>query len=306
VHAIMKHWHPMLGRDLHIPWPPGSPAPAPAPVPYMTMSTMMGIGVTAMYAPTHMSQGMGMTMNVGTDIGPMIAHIGTPSNTMPIEMPLSSSKSYFGPSNVLAGGKPIAAGLLGNTNMNLNCGTPIPVPFGQVIVLNTHYVSMSLADILGGAMAMATDFAIQAALQLVGSRLGDAVGGAIARRMSQRVFQRSLFNGLLRGDKWAETSALLRQMDWDSRAPAIIGEVFGQVQGFWTGGPMGADAATFGLPTGADMAEEAAWGEDTSTADVNRSAGEDAGDAVWNYLDGDGAEDLPMGDYPASSGPPMA
>lgn len=299
MHAIMKHWHPMIGRDLHIPWPPGSPAPAPSPVPYVTASTLLGLGITALYAPTHMSQGMGMTMNMGTDIGPMIPHVGAPSNLLPIEIPLSSSKSYFGPSNHLAGGKPIAAGLLGNTNPNLNCGTPVPVPFGEVIVLNTHYVGMSLADILGGMAAMASDFAIQSILQVAGGRLSSRVGSAIARRLSQRVFQRSLFQGLMRGDKWAQANAVLRQMDWDRRAPDIIGEVFGQVQGFWTGGPMGADAGTFGLPTAAGDASD-------SSQEGARGLGESAGEAIDDYLNDDGVEDLPMGDYPETSGSPMA
>ena len=33
--AVLKDFHPMIGYDLHIPWPIGSPAPLPAPVPYV-------------------------------------------------------------------------------------------------------------------------------------------------------------------------------------------------------------------------------------------------------------------------------
>lgn len=285
----------MIGRDLHIPWPPPSPTPAPSPVPYVTFSTMFGLGFMCTYAPTHMSQGMGFTMNVGTDIGTMIPHVGAPSNLLPIEIPLSSSKSYFGPANTLAGGKPIAAGLLGHTNPNLNCGTPVPVPFGEVIVLNTHYVGMTLGDILGGAAAMLCDWVIQSALQYVGGKASGAIASRIAARLSPRVFQRALFSGLMRGDKWAQTNALLRQMKWDSRAPEIIATAVGNVLSFFTGGPMGADMGTFGGDPYVGKKSEGA-------SDWARDQGQAAGQAITDFLNSPAVDEHPMGDYPTPSG----
>jgi hypothetical protein len=311
MHAVMKHWHPMIGRDMHIPWPPGSPTPAPSPVPYVTASTMLGIAVTASYAASHQSQGLGMTMQMGTDIGPMIPHMGAPSNLLAIEIPLSSSKSYFGPSNDLAEGKPIAAALLVNVNPNLNCGTPVPLPLGTVIALNTHYVGMSFADICGGLGAMASDWVVQSALQYFGGRLGSKLAGKLfASRLGQyitgkvgaKIHQRALFRALMSDEKWASVAALDAARAWERAAPAIFDETVGQVVGFFTGGPMGADADTIGGP-GSTLAGEAGQ----RSQDRARGAGEAVGGALDNYLGDPSVEDHPMGDYPApSSDAPVA
>lgn len=290
-HAVMKHWHPMIGRDMHIPWPPGSPSPAPSPAPYVTTSTLLGLGITASYAPTHQSQGMGMTMQVGTDIGPMIPHIGTPSNLLPIEIPLSSSISYFGPGNYMAGGQPLAAALLGMTNPNLNCGTPVPLPVGEVIALNTHFVGMSLGDILGGLGAMAADFVVQSALQKVDLGISGRLSSYLSKKLSPVVYQRTLFRQLMKGSKWPQTNALTRQWKWDDTAPQVIGEAIDQVSGFFTGGPMGADAATLGLWTPAGAGGEAA--QETSRG---------AGEAVGDYLEDPAIDEYPAGDYPTPDG----
>lgn len=299
-HAVMKHWHPMIGRDMHIPWPPGSPSPAPSPAPYVTTSTLLGLGITASYAPTHQSQGMGMTMQVGTDIGPMIPHMGTPSNLLPIEIPLSSSISYFGPGNYMAGGQPLAAALLGMTNPNLNCGTPVPLPLGEVIALNTHFVGMSLGDILGGMGAMLTDFAIQSALQRGGGRLtskagnylaGTRLGSYLSNKVGSVVYQRTLFQQLMKGSKWPQTTALTAQWTWEKAVPHVLDEAVGQVAGFFTGGPMGADAATLGLWTPAGAGGEAA--QETSRG---------VGEAVGDYLENPGIDEYPAGDYPTPDG----
>ncbi len=298
MHAVLKHWHPMIGRDMHIPWPPGSPAPAPAPVPYFTSFLMLGLGFMSSYAKTHFSQGIGMTMQMGTDIGMMIPHIGAPSTLLPIEIPLSSSKSYFGPANHQAEGKPIAAALLVQVNPNLNCGTPVPLPLGTVIALNTHYVGMTLADVMGGLGAMLSDFVIQAALQVVGGRVTGAVsgrlGGAIASRLSARVYQRALFRALMRGDKWAHMNAVMRQLGFERWVNArTVSTAIENTIGFFVGGPMGLDAGTFGGPT-------AAGGPSDDSQSWARGQGEALGNAIDNYLSSPSVEDY--GDYPEPSG----
>jgi hypothetical protein len=89
---------------------------------------MMGTGLTAKYATTHVQQGFGTTMQVPTDVGPMIPHIGPPSQTLPIDIAFSSSKSYFGPTSTETQNERIAAALAGHMNPNLDCGLPIPTP----------------------------------------------------------------------------------------------------------------------------------------------------------------------------------
>src|SRR6266540_4294623 len=149
-HGVLKHWHPMIGCDWHVPWPPGSPSPAPSAVPYVSFSTMYGWSITASYANDVLSAYWGLTMLKVTDIGPMIPHIGPPSVLMLLEIPLSSSKSYFGSSRYVSKGKPVAAALLWHLNPNLNCGSPVPTPTGCVIAFTTHEVDMTWGDIFSG------------------------------------------------------------------------------------------------------------------------------------------------------------
>jgi hypothetical protein len=62
----------------------------------------------------------------GTDIGPLIPHIGCPSLLTPLDILLSSSASYFGPSSYMVAGAPVAAALIINVNLNLNCNWCCP------------------------------------------------------------------------------------------------------------------------------------------------------------------------------------
>lgn len=253
MHAILKTWHPMLGVDFHIPWPPGSPAPAPAPVPYKTGMALFGTGLMSSYAPSHNTMGMGCTMQQGTDIGTLIAHIGAPSLTLPIEWVFSSSKSHFGVSRYKAEGKPIAVALLLVANPNLNCGTPLPTPTGVVLALNTHFVGMTLADFLGGLAFMAADFLLQAVLQ----KLGDRGAGFIARRLVPPVMSRTAAKAALRsrGVPGRAINAAARALrdSQRTRAASAYGRVVTRgvpvaVSGV-AGGPMGADLGLAGVPT---------------------------------------------------------
>jgi hypothetical protein len=176
MHAVLKHWHPMVGVDLHIPVvpPPGPPAP------YYTFHTLAGTYITSKIAWTHASQGVGFTMQEGTDIGPFILHSGPPSVTLPVEWVLSSSKSHFSSSAYMADGERVAVALMMIVNPNLNCGTPVPTPFGFVLAFNTHMVHMSLADYMAGYISLFVDFGLQSLLQwgtgralgAISSRLG--------------------------------------------------------------------------------------------------------------------------------------
>ena len=151
--AVMKHWDIMIGIDVHTCWPPGSPYPT-GPKPYLVCMLMTGTMLTAQMAFTAVTFN-GWTMQRGTDIGPLIPHIGPPSLLTPIDMLFSSSASYFGPSSHTVEGAPVAAALLMVVNPNLNCHFFGPAPTGFVLCFTTHYVGMTIFDILFGVISMA-------------------------------------------------------------------------------------------------------------------------------------------------------
>jgi hypothetical protein len=209
--AVLRAWHIMVGRDMHIPWPPGSPAPAPAPVPYITTAPMIGIlpMVTSKCTATVFADSLCSMMVRGTDIGPMIPHVGPPSTTLPIEMLTSGSKSHFGITKWKVKdqtGAPgcVAVAMLGVVNPNLNCGTPVPLPMGFVIAPTTHLASMTLGDAISGLCMMGWDFVIQGSLYYFGKKvldpaakkLVDYVAGRLGVGALSRVAARQLARAL--------------------------------------------------------------------------------------------------------------
>ncbi|HOS97503.1 MAG TPA: hypothetical protein PLR71_06170 [Deltaproteobacteria bacterium] len=281
--AVLKHWHPVMGVDFHIPWPPGSPAPAPTPAPYKTASIMAGTGLTSKMATTHNQQGFGLTMQVPTDVGPMIPHMGPPSQTLPIDIAFSSSKSYFGPTSTESQNERIAAALAGHLNPNLDCGLPIPTPTGMVLALTTVYTNMTLADVMFGFNAMAIDFCVQSILNALGNQMGNAMGpylGYMFGRFAPRMMTKAAAKALLRSrggvpeniiNQAARNLARSRNQaaaDFFTALPARTGNAANAIIGFFGGGPMGADAGTLGMPT----------------------PGGALGNAAQNYLNGPGPE----------------
>jgi hypothetical protein len=269
---VLKHWHPMVGIDYHIPWPPGSPTPLPAPAPYYTAQLLIGLFPTIFSKPipSHITDGYAITMEQGTDIGSLIPHIGVPSVILPLELAFSYSKSYFGASRYLAENKVMACALLVSVNPNLNCGTPLPTPTGFVLALTTHIVEMSLADVLTGLFRMALDAALQWALSKFGGALSSRLGRAIARRMVPSVWVNAYCRGANLGleHAWAQAyaRAAAREAGFNIRTAT------GVAVGFIMGGPLGADAGTFGAPTpGGWVASQV--GGDSEAEDANARAG---------------------------------
>ncbi len=260
-HAVMKDWHPMIGVDLHICNPP-PPAPPIPMTPYRTAMLLHGTAgwfLTTRYCPTHHSAGLGVTMARGTDIGPLIPHIGPPSITLPIEVAFSASKSHFGPRNYVekdnTGGKNhIAAALGGFINPNLNCGTPCPTPTGMVLALNTHGVGMTPGDIAAGMTQMVVDVALQTALGYLGNGVGAALGylaKKVGPQVLTRVAARNLYRNLPKaarpvGLKFGDAAKLLRakQAARVARWNSGIGRGLGVFINVFGGGPMGADAGS--------------------------------------------------------------
>jgi len=176
---VLIEWHPMVGLDLH-----GELTTTPPPVevpmaPHLTAATLNWIIPAAMTQKTFATFVSARIMQRGTDIQSLIPHIplAPPAIALaPVMTVFSGSKSHFGPRSVEVEGTPVAVGLLGIANLNLNCGD-IPMPSGWVLAPNTVVAGMKLGDVLGGLFAMASDAAIQYAMNKV---LGDAFGPGIA------------------------------------------------------------------------------------------------------------------------------
>jgi hypothetical protein len=252
-HGVLKAIHPMLGCDRHIPWPPGSPSPLTAPASYFTIYTMLGTSLTATYTTKLFTDSMFPTMIKGTDIGPLIPHIGTPSVTLPVEMVFSSSKSHFGSSRYKTEKGPAAVSLFYAINPNLNCGTPLPTPTGFVLALATHRVDMTWGDLFAGVMNMVVDFIIQKFLNKWGSKFGDWLGKKLSDRVLNRLFQACLKDwGPMAGTELAQVVAGLQARGMLTEALSFLplakygGTAAGTALAFFVGGPMGADIGTFG------------------------------------------------------------
>jgi hypothetical protein len=159
---VLKNWHPMIGADPHDLMPPGSPS-ITGKAPYFCVSILMGTGVTAKWGPSTESH-YGWTMQRTTDIGPLIPHFGAPNLLLPLIWLFSGSKSYFGSTQVLSEGKPVAVAVAKTINMNLNCAGPTkwpPWPWNVVMAFTTHEAEFTKGDFWAGLAQMAVDSAVQ-------------------------------------------------------------------------------------------------------------------------------------------------
>lgn len=246
-HGVLKGFHPMIGIDMHQMLVP--PAPLTPPAPYNTVQILYGLGgLVATHSKTIFTDSFGPTIMKGSDIGPLIPHIGGPSVLLAVEIPLSASKCHFGSSKYKCKEGTVGVSMLFAINLNLNCGTPVPTPTGTVIAVATHRVDMTMGDILAGIGNMAGDLLMQSALQWAGGK----VGGAAAKGLG------SLYGHI--GAALIEHGApafILGPMFRLGMTRGIAGRLLGRfgdtvagtVIGFFTGGPMGADAGTFGAST---------------------------------------------------------
>jgi hypothetical protein len=262
-----------------------------------------GAGVLAgLTKPTEkqMTDCFSMTMLKGTDIGPLIPHIGPPSVTLPVEMLFSSSKSHFSSSRYQAAGQQVSCALLVYVNPNLNCGTPCPTPTGMVAAITTHMVDMTWGDVFAGLLAMAADALIQFLLNKLGSFLGGKLSSFLSEKLFDGFMVKFLGEALQGGgdvvlaEMWAGVMAAAKSEKIGNIAGAVASTVFG----FLVGGPMGADIGSFG-GYGKDADGNAITPGGTGSSKVEDFAeglGQKAGKALDNYLDGP-----PKGDFPLPS-----
>lgn len=176
--CVLIEFHPMVGVDLH-----KEMAPVPPPVPFaphITAATLNWVLPAATANTVRATWAHARIMQRLTDIQSFVPHIPlTPPAVLlaGVYTIFSGSKSYFGPSSVMANGSPIAIAMQVIANLNLQCGD-IPTPTGCVIAPNTVVAGMTWGDFWGGLFQMATEAALQAALNKLLGPFGD-VGGSI-------------------------------------------------------------------------------------------------------------------------------
>jgi hypothetical protein len=170
-HCLLLELDPMLGVDFHGEIT-ATPVPAPAPfIPHVAGMFLHGwtpLG-PSMTVRSKTAANYLRIVQKGSDISFGIIHVPTPVwppcvLAVIITTVGSGSKSYFGPTSVVAEGTPVASALIPPAyNINLNCGT-IPTPTGNVLAPCTVVTGMTWGDILGGLVAMVIDCALQAAM----------------------------------------------------------------------------------------------------------------------------------------------
>ena len=272
--GVLKHFHPMIGYDLHAVMPPGSPVPGP-PGPHIAMSSLMGTGATAQMGPTEFSH-FGWTILRGSDIGPLIPHAPlAPNCLLPLILLSSGSKSHFGSSQFLVKDKPAACALLVVVNPNLNCADPCPMPLDGVIALTAHFVEMTLGDIISGLVHMAADAALAWAINSLGTKVFSG--------LSQRLYENALFGPMMamfeRMGSGRVSTWLLRNNFQEMMAKgffAVLGRV---VAADLVGFPLG-----YSFPVNLFGTGDQALGSDS------RGVMEDTHDAIQRYIDSPSVE----------------
>ena len=76
-HGVLKGFHPMIGIDFHQVLVPPAPL-TPAPVPHNTVHVLYGMfGLVATHSKAIFTDSFGPTIMKGSDIGPLIPHVGS-------------------------------------------------------------------------------------------------------------------------------------------------------------------------------------------------------------------------------------
>ena len=239
MHNLLRPYHVMVGCDLHNEVTATIP-PAPAPmIPHVVGHVMQGSGIMSTVLMTGDDvKALGTKiMQRDTDIGWFIPHVPIPPYPpcalLPLIIAFSGSKSYFGPSSVLANNKPIAGALLVVVNLNLNCADPCAMPLNVVITWGNVVCGMSVGDILGGILAMGIDAAITFGFNKLGGWAGGKAFGNVAN-----VFFKKLGEGVigqlaqqLFGSPLGYTNAPLHYLFGDNASVGNWGTALGHAAG---------------------------------------------------------------------------
>jgi hypothetical protein len=202
--------------------------------------------------------GMGMTMIRGTDIGPLIPHVGTPQYLLPVTILMSASKCEFGATSVMTPEGPIAVAVAAVVNFNLNCMGPTcpPLPLGLVPAVATEAAGFTLGDFLGGLAALVFDSALQ---YLINRAFGSAAVSGFFERVGARalgpLMQRlGTWGSSGSVGSWIATAAIARaSTERGTQLGMLLGlgvvdQLLPSAVSLLVGGPLGADIGL--IPTG--------------------------------------------------------
>lgn len=180
--CILSQWHPMMSFEPETVIIP--PAP-PVIAPFFAISVLNGIPfIGSATVANSVASSFGNTLQMGTDIGKLIPHFGTPNLNLILVIAFSKSKSVFGSSMVMAEGKPVATACLVVANLNINCASPVSWPIAAVSAPNTAMAGMSLGDYIAGIVEMGVTMVIDHFMGQIGERVGNRIAGRIASRIS--------------------------------------------------------------------------------------------------------------------------
>ncbi|MBZ5638494.1 MAG: hypothetical protein LAO51_07000 [Acidobacteriia bacterium] len=239
MHIVLRQYHVMAGCDYHNEVT-ATPPPVPAPmIPHVVGHVMQGWGITATALMTDDKvKALGTKiMQRDTDIGNGIIHVPIPPYPpcalLPLIIPTSGSKSYFGPATVLAQGKPIAGAVLIVVNPNLNCADPCAMPLNVVVAWGNVVCGMTIGDILGGILAMGIDAAITFGFNKLGGWAGGKLFGKITNVFFNKMAEGLLSQAIqqLTGSPLGYTNAPLHYLLGDNASVGNWGAALGHAAG---------------------------------------------------------------------------
>lgn len=170
---VLKQHDVMVGIDIHEAIVP--PSPTPIKLPHAVCAQIDWVKDGKDLHHSVLIQGKAAVSQLH-DIGHWIPHV-CPNLLLPFIIGFSSSHVLLASSTVLVEGKPMAAGPF--VTPVLNCGEPVPLPFGFILNTSTVRINITWSDLLRaiayGLVIMAISFIAWA----IGNGLGKLLGKGI-------------------------------------------------------------------------------------------------------------------------------
>ena len=258
-HHLLLKWHPMIGCDFHLEltftWPP---VPVPY-TPHIVGQRLAGLGGPAGAGTITDDNVLANNWNIilrDSDIQYGIPHIPVPPFPPCVLAllwtALSGSKSYFGPSSVVAkNNDPIAAALLVYVNPQLNCDDPVPLPTGIAITWSNVVCGLTWGDIIGGFLSMGLDIAISFLLNKLGSRISAKLIPKSASQVVTKAIETTVSSVLqqLTGSPIGYTWSIPGHLFGNAANPGNWGPLIGHPLGELIGRVTGLDSPAPAAPT---------------------------------------------------------
>jgi hypothetical protein len=172
----------VAGCDLHKQIPPPPPA-GPLPAPHVVTAVMMMAHPSGTKASTTVKAGWGYALGRQHDLSMGPYHFAA-NLLLPLVWLGAGNKAEFGSASVSidvsGAGTRLAVALIpgAGLNMQLDCNEPCPMPTSICVAsFNTVYAGFSLADFIGGLVAMIADTAITWVVGEIADVITGALGG---------------------------------------------------------------------------------------------------------------------------------